>query len=182
MQLCNRAFFLYVRENLACCFRGLWWACWGYGIFYLFFKKKFTFHAPSDMRLAAVKVIMDKISKRSKGYGFIEYASEEAAAAALEEMNGKVLLGSYCYEFVLCKNYIWRVDVLLQIINGWMIVVVVAKANPPRYGRDSSIMKWRFWKALTAACREVGEPWMHRMSWWLLRKSVRILILVKWLL
>ncbi|CAN6482870.1 unnamed protein product [Victoria cruziana] len=66
--------------------------------------------------LVEVKVIMDKISKRSKGYGFIEYASEEAAAAALEEMNGK-------------------------IINGWMIVVDVAKANPPKYGRDSSIMK-----------------------------------------
>ncbi|KAF3775435.1 Multiple organellar RNA editing factor 5 [Nymphaea thermarum] len=56
-----------------------------------------------------VKIIMDKISKRSKGYGFIEYTSEEAAAAALKEMNGK-------------------------IINGWMIVVDVAKTNPPRYG------------------------------------------------
>lgn len=33
---------------------------------------------------------MDRISKRSKGYAFIEYTSEEAAAAALKEMNGKV--------------------------------------------------------------------------------------------
>lgn len=33
---------------------------------------------------------MDKISKRSKGYAFIEYTTEEAAAAALKEMNGKV--------------------------------------------------------------------------------------------
>lgn len=32
---------------------------------------------------------MDKISKRSKGYAFIEYATEEAASAALKEMNGK---------------------------------------------------------------------------------------------
>lgn len=32
---------------------------------------------------------MDKISKRSKGYAFIEYTTEEAAAAALNEMNGK---------------------------------------------------------------------------------------------
>lgn len=37
-----------------------------------------------------VKVIIDKISKRSKGYAFIEYATEEAASAALKEMNGKV--------------------------------------------------------------------------------------------
>jgi RNA recognition motif-containing protein len=37
-----------------------------------------------------VKVIIDKISKRSKGYAFIEYTTEEAASAALKEMNGKV--------------------------------------------------------------------------------------------
>ncbi|KAJ3694813.1 hypothetical protein LUZ60_000190 [Juncus effusus] len=57
--------------------------------------------------LVEVKIIMDRISKRSKGYAFIEYTTEEAAASALKEMNGK-------------------------IINGWMIVVDVAKANPPR--------------------------------------------------
>lgn len=38
----------------------------------------------------AVKIIMDKISKRSKGYAFIEYTTEEAASVALKEMNGKV--------------------------------------------------------------------------------------------
>ncbi|GJV66120.1 organelle RRM domain-containing protein 1, chloroplastic isoform X1 [Tanacetum coccineum] len=56
--------------------------------------------------LVEVKIIMDKISKRSKGFAFIEYTTEEAASAALREMNGK-------------------------IINGWMIVVDVAKTNPP---------------------------------------------------
>ncbi|KAK7391452.1 hypothetical protein VNO78_19868 [Psophocarpus tetragonolobus] len=61
--------------------------------------------------LVEVKVIMDKISKRSKGYAFIEYTTVEAASAALKEMNGK-------------------------IINGWMIVVDVAKPNPPRYNRN----------------------------------------------
>ncbi|KAB1225384.1 Glycine-rich RNA-binding protein 4, mitochondrial [Morella rubra] len=60
--------------------------------------------------LVEVKIIMDKISKRSKGYAFIEYTTEEAASAALKEMNGK-------------------------IINGWMIVVDVARSNPPRYSR-----------------------------------------------
>lgn len=61
--------------------------------------------------LVEVKIIMDKISKRSKGYAFIEYTTEQAASAALKEMNGK-------------------------IINGWMIVVDVAKTNPPRYSRS----------------------------------------------
>ncbi|KAH9768977.1 Organelle RRM domain-containing protein 1 [Citrus sinensis] len=59
--------------------------------------------------LVEVKIIMDKISKRSKGYAFIEYTTEEAASAALKEMNGK-------------------------IINGWMIVVDVAKTTP-KYSR-----------------------------------------------
>ncbi|PKI35123.1 hypothetical protein CRG98_044474 [Punica granatum] len=40
--------------------------------------------------LVEVKIIMDKISKRSKGYAFVEYTTEEAASAALKEMNGKV--------------------------------------------------------------------------------------------
>lgn len=39
-----------------------------------------------------VKIIMDKISKRSKGYAFVEYTTEEAASAALKEMNGKASL------------------------------------------------------------------------------------------
>lgn len=60
--------------------------------------------------LVEVKIIMDKISKRSKGFAFVEYTTEEAASAALKEMNGK-------------------------IINGWMIVVDVAKSNPPRHSR-----------------------------------------------
>lgn len=35
---------------------------------------------------------MDKISKRSKGFAFVEYTTEEAASTALREMNGKVAL------------------------------------------------------------------------------------------
>ncbi|KAK1379208.1 polyadenylate-binding protein 3 [Heracleum sosnowskyi] len=61
--------------------------------------------------LVEVKIIMDKISKRSRGYAFIEYTTEAAASTALKEMNGK-------------------------IINGWMIVVDVAKKNPPKYSTD----------------------------------------------
>ncbi|KAL1197393.1 Organelle RRM domain-containing protein 1 [Cardamine amara subsp. amara] len=61
--------------------------------------------------LVEVKIIMDKISKRSKGYAFIEYTTEEAASAALKEMNGK-------------------------IINGWMIVVDVAKTKPFKQNRS----------------------------------------------
>ncbi|GFP95824.1 glycine-rich RNA-binding protein 4 mitochondrial [Phtheirospermum japonicum] len=60
--------------------------------------------------LVEVKIIMDKISKRSKGYAFLEYTTVEAASTALREMSGK-------------------------IINGWMITVDVAKENSPKYSK-----------------------------------------------
>ncbi|KAJ0264608.1 Organelle RRM domain-containing protein 1 [Hirschfeldia incana] len=63
--------------------------------------------------LVEVKIIMDKISKRSKGYAFVEYTTEEAASVALKEMNGK-------------------------IINGWMIVVDVAKTKSFRHNRSQT--------------------------------------------
>ncbi|KNA19722.1 hypothetical protein SOVF_059050 isoform A [Spinacia oleracea] len=63
--------------------------------------------------LVEVKVIMDKISKRSKGYAFVEYSNEDAATTALLEMNGK-------------------------IINGWMIVIDRAKMKPRRTRAFSS--------------------------------------------
>ncbi|CAN6246230.1 unnamed protein product [Urochloa humidicola] len=68
--------------------------------------------------LVEVKIIMDKISKRSKGYAFIEYTTEEAGGAALKAMNG-------------------------QIINGWMIVVDVAKtrARDQQSGRPNQTFR-----------------------------------------
>ncbi|XP_020518426.1 glycine-rich RNA-binding protein 8 isoform X3 [Amborella trichopoda] len=39
------------------------------------------------------KIIMDRVSDRSKGFGFVTYASEDEAQRAITEMNGKVLNG-----------------------------------------------------------------------------------------
>lgn len=36
------------------------------------------------------KIVTDKVSERSKGFGFVTYASEDEAEKALQEMNGKV--------------------------------------------------------------------------------------------
>ncbi|CAN6439139.1 unnamed protein product [Victoria cruziana] len=38
-------------------------------------------------------IIMDKISERSKGFGFVTFASEGEAEKAIKEMNGKILNG-----------------------------------------------------------------------------------------
>ncbi|KAJ0088969.1 hypothetical protein Patl1_32641 [Pistacia atlantica] len=39
------------------------------------------------------KVVMDKVSDRSKGFGFVTFASEEEAKKALTELNGQTING-----------------------------------------------------------------------------------------
>uniref|UniRef100_A0A453B575 RRM domain-containing protein n=1 Tax=Aegilops tauschii subsp. strangulata TaxID=200361 RepID=A0A453B575_AEGTS len=45
------------------------------------------------------RIIMDRESGRSKGFGFVTYASTEAAAAAISAMDGRVILeiSPMCY-------------------------------------------------------------------------------------
>lgn len=43
--------------------------------------------------VASVAIITDKMTGRSKGFGFVEMASEDAAQAAIEMWNGKELDG-----------------------------------------------------------------------------------------
>ncbi len=38
-------------------------------------------------------VIMDKMTGRSRGFGFVEYAKDEEAKAAIEKLNGSELKG-----------------------------------------------------------------------------------------
>lgn len=42
---------------------------------------------------SSVKIIMDKQSGRSKGYGFVEMDDEEAAQQAIEALDGSELYG-----------------------------------------------------------------------------------------
>lgn len=39
------------------------------------------------------KIVMDRVSDRSKGFGFVTYASMDEAQKAIAEMNGKALDG-----------------------------------------------------------------------------------------
>ena len=43
--------------------------------------------------VASVAIIMDKMTGRSKGFGFVEMANEDGARAAIEMWNGKELDG-----------------------------------------------------------------------------------------
>ena len=40
-----------------------------------------------------VKIIIDKVTNRSKGFGFVTMATEEDATKAIDELNGKDLDG-----------------------------------------------------------------------------------------
>lgn len=40
----------------------------------------------------SVKVICDRVSGKSRGYGFVRYSSESAATKALKEMDGQVYM------------------------------------------------------------------------------------------
>ena len=43
--------------------------------------------------VVSAKVIVDRETNRSKGFGFVEMASDEEAKAAIEQLNGKELDG-----------------------------------------------------------------------------------------
>lgn len=43
--------------------------------------------------MISAKVIYDKITWESRGFGFVEYAKKEDAQKAIEAMNGKELKG-----------------------------------------------------------------------------------------
>lgn len=50
------------------------------------------FFAPCGTVVSA-KVIMDRETGRSKGFGFVEMSTEAEAKAAIDQLNGKELLG-----------------------------------------------------------------------------------------
>lgn len=43
--------------------------------------------------VVSAKVIMDRIKNRSKGFGFVEFASDDLAQKAIEEFDGKDVEG-----------------------------------------------------------------------------------------
>ncbi|KAL8101402.1 organelle RRM domain-containing protein 6, chloroplastic [Apium graveolens] len=47
--------------------------------------------------IAEVKIVKDEVRKRSKGYAFIQYSSQEAALQALENMDQKYVDGRLIY-------------------------------------------------------------------------------------
>jgi RNA recognition motif-containing protein len=43
--------------------------------------------------VSSAKIIMDKVTERSRGFGFVEMADDEAAKKAIAELNGSMVDG-----------------------------------------------------------------------------------------
>eukprot|EP00252_Welwitschia_mirabilis_P009685 TRINITY_DN223_c0_g1_i8.p1 TRINITY_DN223_c0_g1~~TRINITY_DN223_c0_g1_i8.p1 ORF type:complete len:165 (+),score=16.87 TRINITY_DN223_c0_g1_i8:157-651(+) len=53
-------------------------------------------------KIVSVRIIRNSFTKRSKGFGFITYATEEDANTAIKEMNGKVSYADFeCLKIML---------------------------------------------------------------------------------
>jgi len=55
-----------------------------------------------------IKIIKDKLTGLSAGYGFVQYSDPRAAEMALQSLNGRVLHGQVCPAKVLLQLWISR--------------------------------------------------------------------------
>ncbi|KAM7257780.1 hypothetical protein ACFE04_013521 [Oxalis oulophora] len=62
-------------------------------------KEAFEHHG----EIIEVRVICDTVSGRSKGYGFVRFTSEDAAAVALEQMDGQACT------FIMEEIFVWNI-------------------------------------------------------------------------
>lgn len=69
----------------------------------------FVFHIPNDMtnqtmyemfapfgNLLSVRIMVEKDTGRSRGFGFVSYDSPESAAAAIKALNGHIVSLPHC--------------------------------------------------------------------------------------
>ncbi|RXH76349.1 hypothetical protein DVH24_019237 [Malus domestica] len=90
------------------------------------------------------QIVSDRVSERSKGFGFVTFASEDEAHKALEEMNGKVIP---CFLFSLIhlnlailNNSKMTHSKHSQPLNGRVIFVDYAKPRT-NYGSGMPIAR-----------------------------------------
>lgn len=60
-------------------------------------KSALSLFMVSSILPPAVKLVKDEATKKSKGFAFIQYASQEDAMLALESMDHEVLYAYFCF-------------------------------------------------------------------------------------
>ena len=61
----------------------------------------------------AVKVICDHVTGKSKGYGFVRFTTETAAATGRKDMHGQVILFFYYYYYYYCYYCFFNMNSLV---------------------------------------------------------------------
>lgn len=90
----------------------------------------------------SVKIISDRVSDRSKGFGFVTFASEDEAQNACKEMNGKVM-SHHSFDFGISFIIFFKLILStgVQVLNGRVIYVDTAKPSTSRYTNDMPIAR-----------------------------------------
>lgn len=83
------------------------------------------------------KIVMDRVSDRSKGFGFVTYASEDEAEKAIAEMDGKVGLVSILSFFhsnflasnvnttaACCRNSMGALFLWIMLSQGQGVLII----------------------------------------------------------
>ncbi|XP_043711710.1 small RNA-binding protein 11, chloroplastic [Telopea speciosissima] len=88
---CNNSSSL--RPSLFICYRGISSKLFVGGLSFYTTENSLSEAFSQYGQVIEAKIVMDRVSDRSKGFGFVTYASENEAENARTEMNGKVLNG-----------------------------------------------------------------------------------------
>ncbi|CAJ1978674.1 unnamed protein product [Sphenostylis stenocarpa] len=70
------------------------------------------------------RVVTDRVSGYSKGFGFVQYSTIEEAAKGIEGMDGKIFRGYSC-------DADWYFPNAMQFLDGWVIFAEYARPRPP---------------------------------------------------
>jgi len=81
------------KDPLSSSCRGLSTRLFVSGLSFYTTEKSFTEAFSRYGQLVEAKIIWDTFAQRSKGFGFVQYSSQEEANAAIEGMDGKFLGG-----------------------------------------------------------------------------------------
>ena len=70
----------------------------------------------------SVKVVTDKFTGRSKGFGFVEMSNDDEALKAIEELNGATVEGRTIVVTNLNQNQKVKEDLLTTIVQAEVIM------------------------------------------------------------